>query len=109
MQTTDTATATATHTCTAIAMSIDTAKRRTRTNMFTSMLIRTFINTRIRTNIARSSIGMSTSIRNMLSSRTIMLTIHMIFIRMIIVTTRPDGRFRREARDRGGESPLAGK
>jgi hypothetical protein len=84
-------------------MSIDTAKWPTRTNMFTSMRIRTFISMRIRTNMVRASIGTSMSIRNTLSSRTIMLTIYMISIRMIIATTRPDAQFGREVRDRGGD------
>jgi hypothetical protein len=80
------------HTYTAIATSIDTAQWRIRTNTFTSMRMGTSISTRIRTNM---SIGMSMSIRDIFSSRTIMLTIYMISNRMIIGTTRPDVQFGR--------------
>ena len=90
MQTTNIAIAITTCTRTAIATSIDTAKWRMFTNMCMNMSMRTYISTRIRTNMKRARPGMTMSIPNTLPSRTIMPTIQVISSRMIIGTTRPE-------------------
>jgi hypothetical protein len=87
-------------------MSIDTARRRTRTNMFTSMCIRIHQHADPHEHRARGHRHDHEHPKHALKPHD-HVTIYMIFIRMIIGTTRPDAQFRREASDRGGDRKFA--